>query len=107
MAYNEEQKGIISDIQRSSVHDGPGLRTTVFVKGCNMECAWCHNPETIKFEPEIILHPDKCIECGQCEEGCFSGARELCGRKKTVESVLKEVLLDKPYYGEKGGITVS
>jgi glycyl-radical enzyme activating protein len=100
-------QGMIADIQRFSLHDGPGIRTTVFLKGCNLNCAWCHNPETIAFEPQILLRPDKCIHCGKCEEGCYSGARKICGTKRTVTSVLEEVLLDKPYYGSEGGLTIS
>lgn len=101
------QTGMIADIQRFSLHDGPGIRTTVFLKGCNLRCAWCHNPETISFEPQTLLRPDKCIGCGHCAEGCYSGARVLCGRERTVADVLAEVMLDKPYYGGEGGLTVS
>ncbi|MCL2059629.1 MAG: glycyl-radical enzyme activating protein [Oscillospiraceae bacterium] len=99
--------GIIADIQRFSLHDGPGIRTSVFVKGCNMRCAWCHNPETIAFEPEILLKMENCIGCGQCEKGCFAGAKVLCGQEMTVEEVLAQVMLDAPYYGETGGITIT
>ena len=100
-------KGIVADIQRCSTHDGPGIRTTVFLKGCNMRCAWCHNPETVSPEPEWLLYPDKCIGCGMCEKGCFSGARVLCGAERTVADVMAEVMLDSPYYGRDGGLTVS
>ena len=72
--------GMVADIQRFSLHDGPGIRTNIYLKGCNMHCAWCHNPETISFEEEIILDPDKCIGCGKCAEGCYSGARRPVGR---------------------------
>ena len=99
--------GMIADIQRFSLHDGPGIRTTVFLKGCNLRCAWCHNPETVAFEPQFLLQPERCIGCGHCAEGCFSGARRLCGVERTVQSVLDEVLLDQPYYGAEGGITIS
>lgn len=99
--------GTIADIQRFSLHDGPGIRTTVFLKGCNLRCAWCHNPETVAFEPQVLLRPEKCIGCGGCAEGCFSGARTVCGVRRTVGSVLEEVLLDKPYYGNDGGLTIS
>jgi pyruvate formate lyase activating enzyme len=100
-------KGLIADLQRCSVHDGPGLRTTVFVKGCQLCCAWCHNPETISFQPEEMRYPDKCIGCGECDKGCFSGARVICGKEMTVSEVMEEVLQDKPYYGKDGGITIS
>lgn len=99
--------GMIADVQRFSLHDGPGIRTTVFLKGCNLRCPWCHNPETIAFEPQTLLRPDRCIGCGHCDEGCFSGARRVCGVRRSVQSVLEEVLLDKPYYGQDGGITLS
>lgn len=100
-------KGIVADIQRASVHDGPGIRTTVFLKGCPLHCAWCHNPECIDYKPQIMYYPEKCIGCGLCEEGCFSGAKVICGKEMSVEEVVKEVLLDKDYYGEEGGVTFS
>ena len=100
-------KACIADIERAATHDGPGLRTTVFFKGCPLHCEWCHNPECISFEPELMLYPEKCIGCGLCEKGCFSGARVICGKEMTVQEVLKEVLLDKDYYGKKGGVTFS
>lgn len=99
--------GLISNIQRTSVHDGPGIRTTVFLKGCNMRCAWCHNPEAIHIYPEYVFNPKLCLHCGHCAEGCYSGARILCGKEMTVEQVIAEVAADKPYYGETGGVTVS
>lgn len=99
--------GLIADIQRASVHDGPGIRTTVFFKGCPLRCAWCHNPECISFKPEILHYPDKCIGCGMCEYGCFSGARVICGKEMTVDEVMEQVLLDKDYYGVDGGVTFS
>lgn len=99
--------GLVADLQRCSIHDGPGLRTTVFLKGCQLNCAWCHNPETISFSPEEMRYPEKCIGCGECESGCFSGARVICGKEMTVSEVMEEVLLDKPYYGKDGGVTVS
>ena len=107
MKQEQEIMGMVTDIQRFSVHDGPGIRTTVFLKGCNMDCAWCHNPETISFEPEMIVDESKCIGCWKCDEGCYSGAKRWVGTQKTVGQVLKEVLLDQPYYGEDGGVTIS
>lgn len=101
------QKGIITDIQRASVHDGPGIRTTVFLKGCPLRCAWCHNPECTSWEPQIMYYPEKCIGCGKCDEGCFAGAKVICGKEMTVEEVLEEILLDKAYYGDDGGVTFS
>lgn len=100
-------KGIVTDIQRASVHDGPGLRTTVFFKGCPLNCKWCHNPECISFEKQILQYPEKCIGCGMCDKGCFSGAKVLCGKEMTPKEILKEILLDKPYYASDGGVTFS
>ena len=99
--------GIITDIQRYSLHDGPGIRTSVFFKGCNMRCAWCHNPETIAFEPEILLKPENCIGCMRCDEECFADAKILCGQKMTVAEVVTQVKLDAPYYKGIGGITIT
>lgn len=99
--------GMVSSIQRCSMHDGPGIRSTVFLKGCNMKCQWCHNPETIGFLQETLFYPEKCIHCGMCENGCFSGARVLCGKKMTAQEVMDEVLLDVDYYQKEGGITIS
>ncbi len=103
----EQQYAMVSNIQRCSVHDGPGIRTTVFLKGCNMHCQWCHNPETISFAPEYLLYPEKCIGCNMCEHGCFTGARVLCGKEMTVDEIVTEALLDKDYYAKSGGVTVS
>lgn len=100
-------KGIVTDIQRASVHDGPGLRTTVFFKGCPLRCAWCHNPECITFEPQILEYPEKCIGCGMCDEGCFTGAKVVCGKEMTSDEVLFQILLDKDYYEAEGGVTFS
>lgn len=100
-------KARIADIQRASTHDGPGIRTTVFFKGCPLNCAWCHNPETISFEPEILNYPEKCIGCGMCDKGCFAGAKVLCGKEYTADEVLAEILLDKEYYKNGGGVTFS
>lgn len=100
-------KGIIADIQRSSVHDGPGIRTTVFFKGCPLHCAWCHNPECIAFMPQLMLYPEHCIHCGKCDEGCFAGAKVICGKTMSVQEVMAQIKLDAPYYGETGGVTFS
>ncbi len=97
----------VADIQRSSLHDGPGIRTTVFFKGCPLNCAWCHNPECIDPKPQILTYPERCIHCGMCEEGCFSGARVVCGKEMTAEEIFREILLDRDYYGTEGGVTFS
>lgn len=99
--------GLVSDIQRFSLHDGPGIRTSVFVKGCNMNCAWCHNPELISRQPEYIVDPSKCIHCGLCEDDCYSGARRLVGQWMSPSNVLKQVLMDRDYYAQEGGMTIS
>ncbi len=101
------KQALIADIQRSSIHDGPGLRTTVFFKGCPLSCAWCHNPECISFNKEVLFYPEKCIGCGKCDEGCFSGAKVVCGKEMTVKALMDEILLDKPYYKNGGGVTFS
>lgn len=100
-------KGLIADVQRASLHDGYGIRTTVFFKGCPLSCQWCHNPECISFSKEILYYPEKCIGCHMCEQGCFAGARVICGREYSAEELLAEILLDKPYYGKDGGVTFS
>ncbi len=100
-------KACIADIERAATHDGPGIRSTVFFKGCPLSCVWCHNPECISFKPEIMNYPEKCIGCGMCEKGCFAGAKVVCGMEMTSDEVLKEILLDKDYYGVDGGVTFS
>ena len=64
-------RDLIFDIQRFCVYDGPGIRTTVFFKGCNMHCAWCHNPESQHFRPESAFYPEKCVGCGKCARLCM------------------------------------
>jgi len=130
-------KGIITEIQRFSLHDGPGIRTTVFMKGCNMRCAWCHNPETIQIKPQLQFFPGKCIECGECiricpngvhavlgnkrvlkrdlcvgcgkcASVCYSGALVLVGKEIDTKEVMKEIMEDIQYYHQSGGgITIS
>ena len=130
-------RGLISDMQRFSIHDGPGIRTTVFFKGCNLRCFWCHNPETLALRPELQLYLDRCIGCGACFAACRHGAhvlrddqhvflRELCrgcgacaetcyaqalvlvGTWMTVAEVMAEVLRDAPFYATSGGgVTLS
>lgn len=100
-------KGMIADIQRASFHDGDGIRTTVFLKGCPLSCKWCHNPECISFKKEIMEYPEKCIGCGKCDEGCYSGAKIVCGKEMTTQEVLEQIILDKPYFANNGGVTIS
>lgn len=98
---------VVFDIERSGMHDGPGIRTVVFFKGCPLRCRWCHNPEGIAPNPQVLHYPDKCIGCGRCEEGCYTGARTLCGREMTVAELMEPILADKGYYGTEGGVTLS
>jgi pyruvate formate lyase activating enzyme len=127
---------LIFDIQRFSIHDGPGIRTTIFLKGCNLECPWCQNPESISLKPEIAFYPDKCIlskdclsvceenaiifennkridhdrctGCGKCTEACVSNALKLIGKDQTVNEVLEEIKKDMDYYNSSGGgVTIS
>lgn len=118
------KKALIFDIERGSFVDGPGIRTTVFFKGCNLRCEWCHNPESQSKNKQILFYRDKCTGCGKCKSVCpyrfeqcdFCGkcalycpqdARKICGKEYTVEEVLSEILKDKAYYGESGGVTFS
>lgn len=131
------QTGLITDIQRFSVDDGPGIRTTVFLKGCPLRCLWCHNPECISPKVQLryvesacilcgacervcpskvhhvteINHQvdfEKCIACGACVKACAYDALSLSGKTVTVEDVILEVMKDKRYYDTSGGgITIS
>ena len=104
-------KSILFNIQHFSLHDGPGIRTTVFFKGCNLRCKWCHNPESQNFQKEILFYKNKCTGCGRCNGVtvdddkffCFNDAKEICGKEYTVDDVLKEVLKDKAFYETSGG----
>ena len=81
-------RGFIFDIKHFAVHDGPGIRTTVFLKGCPLKCLWCHNPESQRSEREIIYYRHKCTGCGRCRDLttsdtdfiCYNGAKEICQR---------------------------
>jgi len=108
---NETMKTIIFDIERNSYVDGPGIRTTVFFKGCNLRCKWCHNPESQNPKKEILFYKNKCTDCGRCKDLtvddenfiCFNDAKEICGKEYTVDEVLKEVVKDKTFYETSGG----
>ena len=113
-------KATIFDIERNSYVDGPGIRTTVFFKGCNLRCAWCHNPESQSPKPQMMFYKNKCTGCGKCKEKCPNhlescelcgkctiycprDAREICGKEYTVDEVMREILKDKVFYENSGG----
>ncbi|MBM7835678.1 glycyl-radical enzyme activating protein [Clostridium sardiniense] len=133
---NYGMEGLVFDIQRYSIHDGPGIRTIVFLKGCPLSCRWCSNPESQELKPSIMYQKSNCIHCGKCISACKRGAinpdnkefinRELCtacgecvnvclasaltlkGKKMTVEQIIKELKKDSINYRRSGGgVTLS
>jgi len=91
-----------------SIHDGPGIRTTVFFKGCPLSCKWCHNPEGFNPNLQKVFIPQKCIHCGRCNKTCPTGAREIIGKEITVPELMKEINKDLPFYEQSnGGVTFS
>ena len=130
-------QGLITDIKRFAVHDGPGVRTTVFLKGCGLHCVWCHNPEAIDLKAELmlyleqcidcgacftvcptgaheviederVLHRELCISCGDCVEACYVGALKMAGNKTTVADLMDVIRQDIPFYQVSGGgVTLS
>lgn len=130
-------KASIFNIQKFSIHDGPGIRTTVFFKGCPLQCIWCHNPESQNSGKEILydknkctlcgscikicqnnaieikdndleMNMDKCTFCGDCTVSCINSARQIAGKEYTMDEVMKEVLKDRVFYkNSKGGVTLS
>ena len=119
--------GCVFDVQRGSFVDGPGIRTTIFFKGCNLSCAWCHNPEGLSSKPQLLYYENKCTHCGKCEGVCSYGAlvfskckvcgkcakvcpnnaREVCGERVSVDEVFSKIEQDLPFYGADGGVTFS
>ena len=130
-------KAKIFEIKRFAVHDGDGIRTTVFFKGCPLKCVWCHNPESIAFKPQLAVYKnkctlcgscmpscpssahiiteadhrldlEKCIACGKCEEACLNGALKLYGREMSVSELMAVLLEDRDFYENSGGgVTLS
>ena len=125
--------GRIFDIKRYSIHDGPGIRTTVFLKGCGLHCLWCHNPESVAAGPELMHWPGRCVRChaciaacplgavskddsgaviidrhrcdhcGRCAEACLYEAMQIVGREMSVDEVMAEVERDRVFYEQSGG----
>lgn len=119
-------KPLVFSITRTSLHDGEGIRTVVYFKGCNMRCRWCHNPEGLKSENEIIFNKtkcigcnicsgicpnvemgnidrEKCIACGKCADVCPANALSFAGKQMTEKEILKVILKDREYYEKSGG----
>ena len=127
-------RGIITNIQRFCLHDGPGLRTTVFLKGCPLRCRWCHNPENQISRPQPLVHTEQCLGCGACASVCPNGCHKMegvrfdsaacslclqcvkvcpvaaiepCGEMWEPDRLAEMLVRDKPFFGDEGGVTLS
>ncbi len=112
-------QGTIFDIKQFAVFDGPGIRTTVFLKGCPLRCEWCHNPEGLSFAPQLMVsksacthcgrcravcpHPSECIVCGKCIRACPLGLRKICGEQMEAADLAEKLLKDQDYLSSQGG----
>jgi len=127
----KEITGTVFDIKKYAIHDGPGIRTTVFFQGCPLSCWWCHNPESQTRQPVLMYRANRCVlcatcvetcpqsvisineiaitdrtkcdVCGECAEACYHGAREVSGKDMTLREVLAEIERDVPFYDQSGG----
>lgn len=118
-------KGVVFDIKQMAIYDGPGLRTTVFLKGCPLRCMWCHNPEGLSYKPQLMVSTGNCTHCGKCMENCPrngenciscgacirycpQGIRKICGKEWEAEQLAEKLLKDADYLKKNnGGITFS
>ena len=122
---NASAVGTVFDIKQLAVYDGPGIRTTVFLKGCPLRCMWCHNPEGLSYKPQLMVSTNNCLHCGacvrvcpnggnactacgQCIRACPQGLRKLCGKRYTAQELAQKLLRDKDYLAAmSGGVTFS
>ena len=127
-----KNNSLLFDIQKFCIHDGPGIRTNIFFKGCSLKCSWCANPESQSFKPELFVNNakcigcgncmktcpnhafsekngkqvfdrEKCLVCGKCTRTCHAGARKLYGKEYTIEEIIKEAEKDEVFYENSGG----